>query len=321
MTAGEPLDTGCRYVEQHIETALDGELGPDARASFDLHVGKCARCAERLQFAEAFRGRLRASFTEQRAPDALRERAAEWVKDSADRGFADSARGAGAGRSHAAFAMPGRKEWRRTWSVGAVALVLLGVGATAQWQRIQRDEGELALADMAPWLKGLLVAPLASAVAAVDRPADLSGYLGQIVDFPVKAVGFAHPDSRFLGASALSLNGEQAVVLDHDVEGRRVTVVAFQLPEAAQRRLRAEAEGGPGVHVVRIGGQTIPLFEHEGVTYAVLSDSGAASVVDMAFRARIRSGGNWGTPVRPVRKPAPPLPAVPVVAPASTLAR
>ncbi|MBI4720190.1 MAG: zf-HC2 domain-containing protein [Chitinivibrionia bacterium] len=65
----------CDQALERIEAYIDGELPPEDRNAFELHVGSCARCREELSYAEALAHELRA-LPPHRCPDHVIEEAA-----------------------------------------------------------------------------------------------------------------------------------------------------------------------------------------------------------------------------------------------------
>ena len=52
----------CEWVQQNILLYVYDELADDARYELEQHVGRCAKCAEELEFGREFHARLGASF-------------------------------------------------------------------------------------------------------------------------------------------------------------------------------------------------------------------------------------------------------------------
>lgn len=67
----------CEWVQERIDAYLDGDLSPAETAIADLHLTRCAACADELQLARQVAGSLRAlpaQICPDSIPEAVRER-------------------------------------------------------------------------------------------------------------------------------------------------------------------------------------------------------------------------------------------------------
>lgn len=110
MTDGE-------HVTSRLEAWLDGELGASEAAAVEGHVKGCGSCDEQAGRLRALRAAIRAELPRLPAPDVLRARIRDSLRDAAPR----------SGRS---LRMP----WRVA-GLAAAAVVLVAVGWTAALRR------------------------------------------------------------------------------------------------------------------------------------------------------------------------------------------
>jgi len=64
--------TPCEWMQDRIDAYLDGDLSPAETATADLHLTRCAACAEELQMARQVAGSLRA-LPAMNCPDSIPE--------------------------------------------------------------------------------------------------------------------------------------------------------------------------------------------------------------------------------------------------------
>lgn len=255
----------CTSAERYLDALMDGELDASAHVEVERHLSGCSMCTERLSFAKTLREQLKQSMTSDRAPDALRARMQQVLREERSPSWwrADTS-------------------WRATAAAAAVALMVFGVGGTID------TEGATLQAGMAPILDDVLRAHSRSVPAEVKSSEQIPAYFESKLGYRVKPVQFADPSVRFIGARDSEVGGRHAATLQYEVHGRRMTVVAFRPPAHAQRLGEALDTGhGHMVRAVRVNGHVVPLVEHDGVVYAVVSDLDADDRLELAARASL----------------------------------
>jgi anti-sigma factor RsiW len=255
----------CSTVERYLDAFLDGEVDASAGLEVEKHLASCRACAERLQFAEWMKKKLKTG-DDLAAPASFRAR----VEASLD-----------AERS-AQFRFD--LSWRGTAAAAAVALCVFGLGGA-----LELKGHEVAMASaVAPILEDVVRSHVPTVPSEVASRAEVPAYFQQRVGFQVRPVDFADPSVRFVGARDVQLGGRHAATLQYETQGRRITVVAFRRPvQAASIGDEVEA-GGRSVRYVRVMGHLVPIVEHDGVLYAVLGDLEAEDRLAMAAGASLR---------------------------------
>jgi len=255
----------CTSAELCLDALMDGELDASAHVEVERHLSDCSACADRLSFAKALRARLKQAVTQDRAPEALRARMQQALREE---------------RSPSWWRVDA--SWRATAAAAAVALVVFGVGGSID------TEGATLQAGMAPIFDDVLRMHLRSVPAEVKSDAQIPAYFESKLGFRVKPVQFADPSVRFVGARDSEVGGRHAATLQYEVHGRRMTVVAFR-PPAHARRLGEALDTGHGrmVRAVRVNGHVVPIVEHDGVVYAVVSDLDADDRLELAAQASL----------------------------------
>jgi anti-sigma factor RsiW len=259
----------CSTVERYLDAFLDGEVDASAGIEVEKHLASCRGCSERLQFAEWMKRKIKAqsdTLAGAGVPQSLRARieASLEAERSAQFRFDLS--------------------WRGTAAAAAVAICVFGLGGALE---LKGREVQVASA-VAPILEDVVRSHLPSVPSEVAKRDEVPAYFQQRVGFQVQPVDFADPSVRFVGARDIQVGGRHAARLQYEVHGRRVTVVAFRRPlQAASIGDEAGADAH-GVRSVWVQGHLVPIFEHDGVLYAVMGDLEPEDRLAMAVRASLR---------------------------------
>lgn len=255
----------CATLERYADAFVDGEVDASARIEVEKHLASCRACKERLDFAGWLKTRLKTD-TKLSAPPELRakvQRALETEKRGGSWGRVDTS-------------------WLATAAVAALALLIFGVGRNVQ------TRGQIVQAGVAPLLEDVVRAHARPYPAEVARHDQVPAYFENRVGFPVRPVEFADPSVRFLGARGAEVGGRQAVTLQYEVGGRRMTVVAFRPPARAGQIGDSIESNGRSIRYVQVQGHLVPLVEHRGVLYAVVGDLEPEDGLRMAARVSLR---------------------------------
>lgn len=255
----------CQAFERYMDTVLDEEADPSARLLVEQHEASCASCRERMVFARWLKVRVKRE-AKVEAPAALRERVAQSL--AAD------------GPTHGFASFEGN--WRATLAVAAMALLVFGVGGALQMKSRQ------ATAGITPLFEDVVRAHTRSYPAEVARRDQVPAYFAEKVGFAVQPVEFGDPGIRFVGARHAEVGGRQAVTLQYEMRGRKMTVVAFRPPAHARALGEPVDTDGRTLRYVRVGSHLVPLVEHAGVIYAVVGDLEPEDGLRLAARASLR---------------------------------
>lgn len=255
----------CQAFERYMDSVLDEEADPSARLLVEQHATNCAGCRDRMEFARWLKSQVKRE-AKVMAPSALRERVAESL--GADQG----------GHGFAAF----EGNWRATLAVAAMALLVFGLGGALQLKSRQVSAG------VAPLFEDVVRAHTRSYPAEVARRDQVPAYFAEKVGFSVRPVEFGDPGIRFVGARHAEVGGRQAVTLQYEVRGRKMTVVAFRPPAHARSLGEPVDTEGRSLRYVRVGQHLVPLVEHGGVVYAVVGDLEPEDGLRLAARASLR---------------------------------
>jgi len=256
----------CSTAERYLDAFADGEVDASAGIEVERHLGSCAACAERLAFSGWLKDQLKKEAAE-KAPDSLRTRMESAFQ--AERGGGPAPKRLDA-------------SWRQTAAAAAVALCVFGLGGALELK------GPSVSAGMAPIFEDVVRAHTRAYPSEVAKRDEVPRYFERKVGFAVHPVEFGDPSVRFVGARDIEVGGRHAATLQYDANGRRLTVVAFQLP-AHVASLGEEATAlGRSVRYVRVMGHVVPVVEHDGVLYAVMGDLAPEDRLMMAARASLR---------------------------------
>jgi anti-sigma factor RsiW len=256
----------CGTVDRYLDAFLDGEVDASAGMEVEKHLASCQSCKERLEFAQWLKRSVKSQAASE-TPQGMRE------------------------RMQAALEAEGKvaqirfdTTWRGTAAAAAVALVVFGLGGALEL----KGQEIHAAAAVAPILEDVVRAHVRSVPSEVAKREQVPAYFEQRVGFPVQPVEFGDPSVRFVGARDILVGGRHAATLQYDVQGRRMTVVAFRPPAHAAQIGNEVDAGGRSVRYVRVAGHLVPLVEHGGVLYAVLGDLEPEDRIAMAARASLR---------------------------------
>jgi anti-sigma factor RsiW len=280
----------CKFVRQHLDAYVDAELEPTPVIDFERHLDVCSGCRNELSVARLVQRTMR-ELPREAAPPVLKMRIQRALDEAASpqQPFFIHARGPFAG------------------VLAAAGMLMLVAGA------VVRNDGGGArgpgvAADLAPdvtpvRLLGDVVArhtdQLPTEVAA-DRPEQVTNWFRGKVGFRVRSVEFTEPkvQIRFMGARMSHIGDRQAAKLYYSVGDSRLTGVVFQSPPSLQRVLHDDQLiARLGAHRERIGsrvvtyqnvqGYTVPILEHDGITYAFTGDLDQRQLLQLVASARL----------------------------------
>jgi anti-sigma factor (TIGR02949 family) len=70
----KPVPLTCKQTVEHLSDFVDRELSPDEAAQVEVHLARCADCAQEFQFEETVLTRLKATLRRVKAPPGLLDR-------------------------------------------------------------------------------------------------------------------------------------------------------------------------------------------------------------------------------------------------------
>ena len=180
----------------------------------------------------------------------------------------------------------------------AAAVIVIALGA-------RTDDGDADEAAMA-----VATVPLFEDVVrrhSSEHPAEVLGPPQQVMgwfrgklEFPVRPVVFEQPDARLVGARLSNVREQDAAAFYYEVRGHRVTVMVFERPQLsiggrqAFGDTRQAFDGAQHVSVRRrdlyyrqVRGYTVPVVQHDGLTYAFTGDLDRQAIIQLAASARV----------------------------------
>lgn len=265
---------GCRIVRRHMDACVDGELDSTTQVELDTHMSGCPICREHFLFARSVKTATKRALSGVTAPEALRLRVLTALASAPPPVRVLPQTGAVRHRlSRAAlYAVP---------AAAAVALVAFGTGS---------DE----MVSLPP---SNTIVPLVEDVVrrhSSEHPPEFAGPPTQVstwfrgmLAFPVHPVELAARDSRLVGARLSNVRERDAAAFYYDVGGRRVTVMVFEPPASRYAGTERANVEGRELHYRRVHGYTVPLVEHDGLTYAFTGELDARSMMHLAATARV----------------------------------
>lgn len=258
----------CRLVRRHLGAYADGELDAATVVEFERHLEVCDACREHLGFETAFRDLLSDTLRGVEAPPSLKAK------------ISDDLRREAAGPL---LYVP----WDRRLALPAVAAVAVlaiaatGLGPLGDAAQVQRASSAALLEDV--------VRVHSSGVPAdveAEHGEEVARYFAGKVRFPVHPARFSRPDARLLGARLSHVRERQAAALFYDVGGRRLTVVVFDGRDAGLDP-GLDVAGQP-ISYRQVGGRTVPVRHHGGLSYAFAGDFDRDALLRLAASADVR---------------------------------
>jgi anti-sigma factor (TIGR02949 family) len=283
----------CRVVRKHLDALVDGELDTNIQVQFEAHLASCPLCREQLAFSRTIKRAVKDALGNVNAPDRLRYRVLEALEAESTVSAETDSRSfepAGQVRHRRGLGLDVR---RARYAIPAAAAAMLAVALSAPTDDGRADDAAIAATSV----------PLFEDVArrhASLHPAEIAGPPQQVVgwfrgklEFPVRPVVFDRDDVRLVGARLSNVRERDAAVFYYDARGRRVTVMVF---EPAKRRTDGQTAwvGAQRVNVRgrelwyrQVRGYTIPVVEHDGLTYAFTGDLDSQQMLLLAASARV----------------------------------
>jgi anti-sigma factor (TIGR02949 family) len=298
----------CRIVRRHLDALVDGELDTTVQVEFDAHLSGCSICREQAMFSRAVKQAVKQELGSARAPDRLRLRVLTALESAPSPASAQADRLAAPLLGEHDL-VGGQRRPLRVWMLparyaipaAAAAVFCIAVGA-------RTDDGEADEAAVAA-----TAVPLFEDVVrrhSSEHPAEVAGPPQQVVgwfrgklEFPVRPIEFdAHDHARLIGARLSNVRDRDAAAFYYEVRGHRVTVLVFEPPRFRMTRESlgqpfAAAPPLPGAQRVQVRGRelyyrqvrgyTVPVVQHDGLTYAFTGDLDSQAMIQLAATARV----------------------------------
>ena len=238
----------CDDAHALVHAYVDGEFDPVEAGEFERHVRACEGCRQRTGFEAWFKEGLRDSLPAIQAPEGLRSRVRQRLREEA-----------------APKRAAGPLLWAATPAALAVAALLALVVMT--WDTV--DVPPTTVVDAVQMHRRALPAEMGP-----NDPEDVRRWFFGKVGFPVvpprpqPAAQGATP-ARFLGARVSHVGRFPAAHMMYDVGGARVSVMAFREPPGMPPPGRLRTVGTRDVRLDRMDGYNVAFGRSGDVTYAV----------------------------------------------------
>lgn len=291
----------CEVFRRSIDAVVDGEVDPTTQIEVEQHLSECGPCRVHVSFARAFKSQVKEAVLEGTAPPGpdLHERIVKAL-DAEDRRRAASQGALPIGATPTARPplglsgvrlVPMKARYAVPAAAAAVALAVLAAHEGGNPDGLAIDEAGM---DPTPAINGASYLEDVVERHWRDHPAEVSGPPTQVaswfrgkLEFPVRPIEFAGPDVRLVGARISSVRDREAAAFFYDVHGRRVTVMVFQGAAPMRRVVHQTRVEGRGILIGHARGYTIPVVEHDGLTYAIAGDLDRRALLRLAATARV----------------------------------
>jgi anti-sigma factor RsiW len=248
----------CDDIHKGIYVYLDGEFAEPERLAFEEHAHACARCRHRVERERRFISGFRAKVPTEQPPA----------------GFEDRIRAALAAAPPPEVARaPRASGWSRL-SLIAAAAALVVVPSFIAWRLAASGaaggEQRVAMEAVATHQKDL---PME--VRGSQR--QIRGFLEANVPFKVEVPPVDDPRIELVGARLTRVDGREAVLLNYEIDGERLSVLQVAEPPVAEPRQDLAPTFSSQ------SGFEIATFKKRGVTSSVVGS--APSNVQRIVRA------------------------------------
>ena len=284
----------CRVVKRHMDALVDGELDTTAQIDFESHISTCPICREQVLFARSVKAATKRALGDAKAPDALRARLLTALQSAPVRSHGTTIVSPTPVATPAASPKP-RAEGVRAialsarYAIPAAAAAVVFVVLAVRGGGSAPDSDEAMTAAAVPLFEDVVRRHATPHPAEVQGPPpQVAGWFRGKLEFPVRPVVLAEPDSRLIGARLSNVRERDAAAFFYDVHGRRVTVLVFEPPQVryddVAMRVRYQ---GHDVYYRQVRGYTVPVVQHEGLTYAFTGDLDSQSMIRLAATSRV----------------------------------
>lgn len=304
------MSASCRVVRRHLDALVDGELDGNVQVDFETHLAGCPICREHAAFSKAVKTTVKEELGSVRAPEHLRLRVLTAIQSAVPPGgrprppvdpHAASPGGAEAEDAEGAYDVhPGqgsRAQGRsrvRVWmlparyAVPAAAAAVLVIALGARTDDSDSDEAAMAVASV-PLLEDVVRRHSSEHPAEVEGPPQqVVGWFRGKLEFPVRPVEFDHRQHvRFMGARISNVRDRDAAAFYYEVHGHRVTVMVFEPPQHMLHGVETVNVHGRVLSYRRVHGYTVPVVQHDGLTYAFTGDLDSQAMIQLAASARV----------------------------------
>lgn len=245
----------CEDAQALLHAFLDSEFDPDERRDFEAHLQECESCRGRVEFESWFRSGLRKSFPAPTTPAALKARIRNDVRKT---------------RLPPTGLPP-------LWAAAPAALAIAALATlmVLAWDSFQTPPPPMVDA-VQMHRQGL-----PSEVDSSDPDAVRRWFWGK-VNFPVQpptAAATSALPARFLGARVSHVGRFPAAHMMYDVDGARVSVMAFRGANGPLPAAGGQQFGPRTVHFDRMDGYNVAFSRAGDITYAVTGDVAPARMV------------------------------------------
>lgn len=281
----------CEVLRRHVDAVVDGEVDPDTQIEFERHLAECGPCRVHTSFARSFKKQVKEACGPSEPPGDLAARVRAAL-DTEDARRAAAQPGAPVGTPEPKSAPlgiagirlhPVRARYAVPAAAAAVALAVIAAQSG--------DDSENGF--QADIQSSSIFEDIVRRHSS-EHPAEVSGPPTQVaswfqgkLEFPVRPVAFASPDVRLVGARISNVNNREAAAFYYTVGGHRVTVMVFEPSTPVGGYARAANVRGRRLYYGQAHGHTVPLVEHDGLTYAFTGDLDRRALLQLAASARL----------------------------------
>lgn len=246
---------GCEDFEPFIDTYVDEEFDERERADMEAHLSGCDTCRSKVQAQVRFKAQLREKLSNERAPQALRERITlelATLEIELDDERAEV-----------------RPLYVRVgWVAGPLAAMLALVLMMPEMTIAPAASSQTPVVDQTvEWHKGNFPLEITT-----SNPQEASAWFQDKVDFSVRLPHFDNARVNLLGGRIAHVEDRRAALVLYEVDGTRLSVLLFdgeglKVPRESLRQVENR-----DIVWLNQKGYGVAVVQDLGVTYAMTSD-------------------------------------------------
>lgn len=264
----------CQLIRKHLSAYIDGELEATPLIEFEQHLEQCAGCKDELIFNQLLKSSIRQKLAGSKAPDALRLRISRSLNRDSKTGQLRSDSYIG----KSAFGV---------FAIAAAVLLAIGSSINSDSPNLNQaslsSSALLALSDIVNSHEDQLPTEIETEI-----PSQAATWFRGKLGFRVQSVEFNQPQVRLKGARISYVGNSRAAEMVYHVGDSRITMIAFRPQNDLSIWGGRRTQIGKRVLTYQtVRGYTVPIIQHNGITYAFTGDLDQQKMLRLVASAQL----------------------------------
>lgn len=258
----------CKELERYIDAFLDDEISVMENLKVQAHLVFCGKCREVVESEVGLRSLIEADALKDSAPEHLREKILQEIGERSAREPT---------RTRDVFTFRPRIFFAALLA-GAATLGMILVLATYLFKGSPSGVSPLS-AEIVGKHQIYSRGEQSLQVRSSD-PSEVSSWLRERLDFPVRLPQLARPGERLVGARLSSIADGQAAYLLYEWMGRKTSLFIFKALPPVLSPGSAKSVAGVQFFTSTLAGYPVVWWEDQERYYAAISDSGMNDLIE-----------------------------------------